>query len=278
MNILPHKSWHVRTKKNIEKVRRDEEKAALEEKEKQRRQALADQEARTDLLRLRASGKSGKHDKISSNVTKDVVVYESDGKREHINFFKDIEDGLKHGKNREHEAEKKQEQEEFEKKIGLLTYLGQSTKEVEPWYLKNISKSSKESESSSQKNVSKPETSHSMDPLMQMSEYLKKKHKSSENKKEQKKVDKNKSKHTVKTPQSTSHSSSASQPSTSKSMNQLREERLKREREEKARIAALLGKRKSGEEVIKEYDERGDRGRGVKRQYNAQYNPDFFKR
>ncbi|KAK0054181.1 leukocyte receptor cluster member 1 [Biomphalaria pfeifferi] len=278
MNILPHKSWHVRTKKNIEKVRRDEEKAALEEKEKQRRQALADQEARTDLLRLRASGKSGKHDKISSDVTKDVVVYESDGKREHINFFKDIEDGLKHGKNREHEAEKKQEQEEFEKKIGLLTYLGQSTKEVEPWYLKNISKSSKESESSSQKNVSKPETSHSMDPLMQMSEYLKKKHKSSENKKEQEKVDKNKSKHTVKTPQSTSHSSSASHPSTSKSMNQLREERLKREREEKARIAALLGKRKSGEEVIKEYDEREDRGRRVKRQYNAQYNPDFFKR
>lgn len=34
---------------------------------------------------------------------------------------------MKQGKNKEHEEEKKKEQEEFEKKIGLLTYLGQSS-------------------------------------------------------------------------------------------------------------------------------------------------------
>ena len=41
------------------------------------------------------------------------------------------------GTNKEHEAEKKKEQEDYEKKIGLLTYLGQSAVESQtdkPWY------------------------------------------------------------------------------------------------------------------------------------------------
>ena len=54
------------------------------------------------------------------------------------------------GANKEHEAEKKQEQEAYEKKIGLLTYLGQSSVESQtskPWYQQSRQKDEDKTES-----------------------------------------------------------------------------------------------------------------------------------
>lgn len=108
-------------------MRKDEAKAAEEEREKQRRIALAEQEARIDILRQKSN--------------KTTVEDQTTQPLEHVNFFADLEDG-KSGSgtkrtNREHEKEKKEEQEKYEKQIGYLTYLGQDTNEAlgkRDWY------------------------------------------------------------------------------------------------------------------------------------------------
>ncbi|XP_066977158.1 leukocyte receptor cluster member 1 [Macrobrachium rosenbergii] len=143
MNILPKKRWHVRTKENIARVRRDEAAAAEEEKERIRRLKLAEQEARTAYLRAKAHSTSGtKYDggsdssaKVKSPENAEANIFTAEG---NINFFKELEDGkVTTGTNKEHEEEKKAEQEKYEKSIGYLTYLGQDSLESKgekAWY------------------------------------------------------------------------------------------------------------------------------------------------
>merc|ERR1711874_816127 len=142
-------------KDNIARVRRDEAAAAEAAKEVERRALLAEQEARTSLLRARArerlgysedgpqelvdaptaEGPAGPEDETligppppGDVVPVDVGVTDARG---HVNFFMDLEEGQQTATaNKEHEEEKKKEQEEYEKKVGYLTYLGQDTEEL----------------------------------------------------------------------------------------------------------------------------------------------------
>ncbi|XP_067881361.1 leukocyte receptor cluster member 1 [Heterodontus francisci] len=132
MNILPKKSWHVRNKDNVARVRRDEERAAAAEQDVQRRVALAEQEARTDFLRSRARLS------LPETQQESLAITATDGTPRNLNLFSEIEEGKKQKSgSKEYEAEKRQEKEKHERALGLLTYLGQSSSEAQtskPWY------------------------------------------------------------------------------------------------------------------------------------------------
>ncbi|XP_018397429.1 PREDICTED: leukocyte receptor cluster member 1 homolog [Cyphomyrmex costatus] len=288
MNILPKKRWHVRTKENIARVRRDEAKAAEEEKSKKERIQKAETEARVDLLRHRARSKYDGRSTTEGSTSE---------KLEHVNFFAELEDGkIDYTRpNAEHEKEKKEEKEKYEKQIGYLTYLGQDTNEAtgkKNWYEK-LPKRLTDTEKDIEIEVKKKTLN---DPMVDIKKYLKimhsksaedhlkiqagsikRKHndsdsshsdheKHSEHKKyKDKKHKKKKHKHSEK-------KEDRSQSSTN--VEKLRAERLLREQSEKLRTEALLAKVRGepmsivAPEIPKP---------AIKQKYNSQFFPEIAR-
>ncbi|XP_019357255.1 PREDICTED: leukocyte receptor cluster member 1 [Gavialis gangeticus] len=257
MNILPKKSWHVRNKDNVARVRRDEAQAEDERRRREARALLAEQEARTKFLRKKA---------------RLLALPEPNGRLElalcseqphHIDLFRDLEDGKgsKPG-NKEYEEEKRKEKEHQEKAIGLLTYLGQSAAEAQtnpPWYQEAPDRSKEAADM-----VRDEKLKGKLDPLREMKKYLRKKG-------EQKKHKKEKERHKEKDRRKEERKGVGTSGPTS--LEELRQERLQREKAEQAKAEALLAGMRGGSASCRE-EEMDDR----RRCYNSQFNPQLARK
>ncbi|XP_048374372.1 leukocyte receptor cluster member 1 [Sphaerodactylus townsendi] len=255
MNILPKKSWHVRNKDNVARVRRDEAEAEAQRQSREARVLLAEQEARTDYLRKKA--RLSAPGKNSSSLD----LLGSEGPPQHINFFQELQEGG----NKEHEEEKRQEKERREKALGILTYLGQSAAEAQtsrPWYQEPPERSKDEKPQGNSKDV---KLKGRLDPLVEMEKHLRKKKSSQKEGKKEKgeRVQKDRK------------GNLAAGPSPSSSpVEKLRQERLQRERAERARAEALLAQR-AGKPLPGEAEEEVDER---KRGYNSQFHPQLARK
>uniref|UniRef100_A0A3Q3X831 CBF1-interacting co-repressor CIR N-terminal domain-containing protein n=1 Tax=Mola mola TaxID=94237 RepID=A0A3Q3X831_MOLML len=264
MNILPKKSWHVRNKDNIARVRKDEAEAAEKEREAMRRVERAEQEARTEYLRRKAraslQSEGGSKD--------DDERMGGSGALEHLNLFPLEESSEKKG-NDEYLREKKEEKEKQERAIGLLVSLGpQPGSEVTPWYMKTskekeeVRERKERNEKEQKKGISEEEKEKkdrmlkdSLDPMNDIKKALAVKEPKSHKNKKLKKSD-----------------TKEKRSSGGSSIEQLRAERLQREAEEKRRAQALIDQRSGkGKEPGRELTER-------ERPYNSAYFPELARK
>ncbi|KAK0163187.1 hypothetical protein PV327_006895 [Microctonus hyperodae] len=298
MNILPKKRWHVRTRENIARVRKDEAEAAEQEKIRKARVQKAETEARIDLLRAKRREKYDGRNEISQN---NEINVEADNKLEHVNFFAELEDGKidHHKPNAEHEAEKKAEKEKYEQQIGYLTYLGKninSASNSTSWYdelpQRLIDKEPKKEIQENKKIIDDPMTDiKRYISIMKSSDSIKthKNEATTHSKKRKFKSDddspdemrKNK-KHKREDRKSKKHKSSKHKHSQSceahnssnTNIEKLRNERLLREKKEKLRTEALLAKLRGDPIPLIKTEEPKVM---VRQKYNSQFCPEIAR-
>ncbi|XP_016090326.1 leukocyte receptor cluster member 1 homolog isoform X2 [Sinocyclocheilus grahami] len=267
MNILPKKSWHVRNKDNIARVRRDESQAAQEQREIQQRVERAEQEARTEYLRKKAQAalqQTGKGTEDGETAETSRGAQEI----EHLNLFP-LEDSSEKKGNAEYLKEKKEEKEKQERAIGLLVSLGPAPgTEATPWYMK-CGKEKEEDRDKKEKGKNKPRSiteeekekkdrklKDGLDPLKEMKKALAVKDGKEKKHKKKEKKDRGEKR------------------SGESSVERLRAERLQREAEERKRTQALLDQRSGGGKEKEQEREMGDRDRP----YNSAYFPELARK
>ncbi|XP_047534508.1 leukocyte receptor cluster member 1 homolog [Vanessa atalanta] len=281
MNILPKKRWHVRTKENIARVRKDEAEAAEKERQEQLRIENANREARINVLKQKSKQKLLEFD-IQPQTVDQVTATP-----EHINLFANLEHAIQ-TTNKDHDKEIKEKNEEYEKKIGYLTYLGQDTNEAlgkKNWY-NVVPESTRYSRSSDIKDTYEKLTlkdkdgkikekvtdekdgeiawsaKQRLDPMNSFKSFC---HNSKSLEKLKKKIDKNKN-----------HNKSKHKDKKDDSkikLQKLREARLKREQQEKYRTQMFLSKL-SGTAPEKEKEDKIPK---IKPKYNSQFNPEIAR-
>ncbi|KAF9136291.1 hypothetical protein BGW39_000007 [Mortierella sp. 14UC] len=130
MNILQHKSWHVYSQKNQERVRRDEAKAEAEEKQTQERAITADREHRLAVLRQRAARRYTNGPGLGEDGERDETQPETvaPGPSDTVA----VADTASRKGNPEYEAEVKAKEKKWERTIAM--HLDSASRGPTPWY------------------------------------------------------------------------------------------------------------------------------------------------
>ncbi|CAJ0942128.1 unnamed protein product, partial [Mesorhabditis belari] len=270
MNILHHKSWHVRTKENIRRVRKDEAKAAEDERRELERQLNVQNERRLSALRNQAQERM---DNFYGSKSGTTDTPDEPSSSTHINFFEDLEreerKNLGSG-NDDYKKDKEKEKEEWETKMGILVKLAQDTNELskkKEWY---------ETLPRRKTTLSKPErlvyptsSEKSASQCLPEEKAPKRKREKSEKKDKKKKKKKKRAKH-ADSDESDREEKRDEKDSKSSKLAELREERLRREREEKERSWRVMHP-----ELAKQQDKEKER---QKPKYNSGFNPHLSRK
>lgn len=271
MNILPKKKWHVRTKENIARVRRDEKKAAEEEQQRLDRAITAENERRLEALRAQAAKRNAEMEPFALRGSSDASISTSTG---HVNLFQELElaERQNFGQgNKEYQEEKRKEQAELDSKMGIQKYFAEGTNElnkVQEWYtkikrplVKDEVKPKPSASSTSTPSVGARIDEEKRQRPKGRSSDSENSSGSDEKTKKKKKKSKKKKKRRRKSSGSSDNNDRELEIEKLNKLAALREERIRRERYERHRTQQLLNPAKSIEPP--------------KQKYNSMFNPDL---